>query len=578
MRSTRAILAGLVGLFVILPARGESRPPTRLVHESADVLFEVPQPRRLAETLAHLDLYQQLAVFTPYREYLDSTPVRRGGQLLAYVEKQLGASWPELLDRLAGEGVLVAAKFAPNPAPVVFVMQGHDEKLTTKFFQFALDAIGQEMARQEGTDPLVRADYHGLSVAHAGKDFWVAQAGPAIVVANSETALHSALDRHLGKEKKSLADSKLLAESRQLLPDKPLACIWVSLDAAHNAAEAKNIWKAPRDDANLTVFAGSFLDAIGRSPYVCAGIYPQDRGFLLTARLPRGREGMGPDHLLHLAPPGESGTRPLLEPRGVLYSSSEYLDFARIWTDREKLYPAKQVKAFEEFDKSGSKFLLGNKVSKLLTQVAPYYRFVAVRQGKGGYTKGPEQVIPAFAIVSELREPEAFGKSMESMLRAAAFLGGFQIKMKLVEEKVGDCKLIGYRFSEDVNVKADASNFRLNFSPAFVRVGNQFVYSSTIELARELIDLLKKEAEGKNKGQPQSHCSRVYAAGGADLLEVFKDRFVVQTILDQAARPDDAARQVQAFIDLVRGLGVLDVSVLVGDKEFHLDFRLTTSK
>jgi hypothetical protein len=579
MRLSRCLAAGLLGFCLVLPVRaGSPQTPQRLVPERADLVLEVPDPHRLVETIIHLDLPRRLEYFAGFREFLDSTPRRRALQLVAYIEKQLGAPWPQLLDRLAGNGALMALQFGPEPVPVLFVVQGTDERLTDKFFRLGLDVLEGELARQEGGDRLSRGEYHGLGTAHAGPQVWLGQAGAALLVANSEKVLHEALDRHLGRQKKSLVGNKLVEESRQLLPPGPLARVWVSLDAAHKNEEAKKTYTVPRDDPGSTVSIGTYLDLVGRSPYVCAGLYPEDRGALLTVRMPRGRDGMGNDSLLHLPPAGQVGSRPLLEPRGVLYSSSDYLDFARIWTDRTRLFNDKQVKSLEEFDKTTGKFLLGNRMSKLLTQLAPYYRFVATHQPRQTYKKKPETGIPAFALVAELRQPEKFGPTAEAILRGAAFLAGLKVKMKSFEEKRAGCKIVGWRFPEDAAQPGDEKNFRFNFSPCFACVGNQFVVSSTIELGRDLVDVLQEESRGKAGSSPRPDHSRVYAEGVAELLEAFRDRLLVQTVLDQAATPGEAREQVRAFIELVRGLGVLDLSSHYGAKEFHYDVRLTTGK
>jgi hypothetical protein len=577
MRVSRCLAGGLACLCAVTTAPAEApRPPLRLVHEGADLLLEVPNPRRLVEAATRLDLLQQLKAFPDFRALLDSTPARRAAQLVAYLERELGAPWPELLDRLAGEGAVAASTFGPQPAPALLVLQGRDEKLAARFFRVGLDVLDQELARREGKERVARGEYHGLPVAHAGKGFHAAQAGPALLVSNNEQALRAGLDRHLGREKKSLADSGLVRDSHRLLPGGPLARLWVNLDAAHKSPEGKALFRAPRDDANLTAAVGAYLDLVGRSPYACAGLYPEDRGFLLSARLPRGRDGMGADQILHLPPAGAAGSRPLLEPPGVLYSESSYFDFARVWSDRAQLFPEQQVKKFEEFDRTSARFLVGNRLSKLLSQVGPYYRFVAVNQPKVGYKTTPDQVIPAFALVSELREPEEFGKSIGTVLRAAALLAGANpnIKWELTEEKYQGCDLVAYRFREDQPAKDDPGNFRFNFSPSFTRVGNQFVYCSTQELCRELVDLLHKESREKPAGADSTSRIRLYGAGAAELLNVFRDRLVVETILDQAVKPGEAREQVDRLVALVRGLGTLELGPHVADKEFRYDVRL----
>jgi hypothetical protein len=483
-----------------------------------------------------------------------------------------------LLDRLAGGGAAVAVKFAPNPAPALLVIGARDEKLLGQFYQLGLDVLDQEIARQESQARLSRGQYQGLPIAHAGPNFWVGLAGSCLLVSNSEKALHAGLDRHLGREKKSLADSTALADSRRLLPGEPLGRLWVNLDAAHNSAAGKALYKMPRDDFNLTVAFGGYIDLVGRSPYVCAGLYRQDDGLLFSVRMPRGRDGMGSDQVLHLPPAGQPGSRPLLEPRGVLYSDSNYFNFGAIWQERKRLWTAKHVEALEKFDKTSAPFLLGKRMSDLLTQVGPYYRFVAAVQPKVGYQTTPDVLLPAFALVSELREPEAFGKSMEAILRSAALLASTQVKLKLVEEKCAGCNLIGWRFAEGVPFKNDTANFRFNFSPCFARVGNQFLYCSTVELGREMIGLLQKEQKDKPPSGDSPARARVYAGGLADVFEVTRDALVAQAILDQAVRPDEAREQIKAFLDLLRRMGHVDLGPHFGPSDFHYHLRLTVGR
>ena len=169
---------------------------------------------------------------------------------------------------------------------------------------------------------------------------------------------------------------------------------------------------------------------------------------------------------------------------------------------------------FEEFDKTSAPFLAGNNISKLLTQAGPYQRFVAAHQDDYGYKTKPATRIPAFALAVSMRDKD-LGRSMETVLRAAALFGGFQIKIKLVEEKVGDISLVGYRFPEDP-LPGDPTNVRFNFSPCFAVVGDQFIAASTLELGREMIGLLQEEAKAPVKKSPISERTVFYSSGGAD--------------------------------------------------------------
>jgi hypothetical protein len=575
MRLPRLFAAGLACLVLAAAARAEALPsPLRLIPAEADLLVEVKQPRQLAETLTHLDLLTQLQQFSAFKEQLDSTQARRFFQLVAYFEKELGAKWPELIDRLAGGGAAVGLKFGPNPAPSLLVVQGREEELTKKFVKLLLDVIEQELARQEAKERPVKGTYNGVETVAFGDDFHLAVVGAAILVSNNAKALERGLDLHLGREKKSLTDVESVAESVKLLPADPLVNVWLNMESVRKTPGAKEFYKKPREP-QLTVFAGDVIDVLERSPCIAAGLVREKDGFLLTARAPRGREGMGMELPLHLPPVGQPGSRPLLEPKGVIYSDSYYLDVARIWNDRGYLFGEKQLKSLEDFDKTSARFLAGAKMSQLLTQAGPYIRTVVVNQPTVPYETKPKTLLPAFAVIAELREPEAFAKSMDSVFRAAALLAGFQVKLKLVEEKQGEVPIVGWRFAEDSQLKGDTNDLRFNFSPCFCRVGNQYVVSSTLELAHELVDLLEKESKAKPKGESAKSRLRLFAAGAAEIAQVFEDRLVTQAILGQALPADEARAQIKAFIALIRGLGQFAVDVECTDNELHYDIRVT---
>src|SRR5439155_23265890 len=315
----------------------------------------------------------------------------------------------------------------------------------------------------------------------------------ALLISNKDFALHRALDLSKENGKKSLARSAPVADARRLLPQEPLAWLWFNLDVAHKAPQAKDIFTRPRNDAILTVLFGGLLDIIGRAPFVCAAVAPDNDGFLATLRLPRGLDGLPPELATHVPPPSQPAPRPLLEPKGVLLSESFYLDPAKFWEKRQVLFNAKQIKTFEDFDKSSSLFLFGHHFSQLITKVGTRHRFVAVNQPQAGYAIQPDQPIPAFALVVEMKD-RSLGKSVEALVRGAALLAGTQVKLKLVEDNTQGIPIIGYRFLEGSKVRINSRNFVYNFSPCMAVLGDQLVASSTLELCHEMVGLLQKES------------------------------------------------------------------------------------
>ncbi len=256
----------------------------------------------------------------------------------------------------------------------------------------------------------------------------------------------------------------------------------------------------------------------------------------------------------------------------MLFSTSFYLDAARIWQDRDKLFPDKVAREFEKADKSTNPFLSGLRIGKILPMVGAHHRFVVASPQNPVYLPSGGPPIPAFALVSELRDPEYFGKTMETTLRGAALLAGFKVKLKLVEEKIDAVTLVGYRFADQQpGLGEDERRLLRYYSPCFARVGDRFLWCSTMELGRELVGILQAE---KKSGLDSAVHSRIFGAGAADLLKTFEEEAITQSVLDRALPVEQAVAEVKAAFSLLRSLGPLDTDVRYDDDLFSYDLRL----
>ena len=245
MRLLPRFAAGL-SLVALLAAErrgGDACRPCGFVPDSADLLLEIKNPRRLVETVTSLDALKQLQQFPSVKELLDSTTSRRYYQFLAYFEKELGADRLELLDRLAGGGAVLATKFGGDPGPALLVVQGKDEKLMKKFADTALDVIEQELARQDVKDTAaektpIRASRRSTSARTSTPP----SPAPACFVSNNEKALQAALDLYAGKSKKSMAEVAAVADAAKLLPADPLASLWINYETVKQQQAVKDFY------------------------------------------------------------------------------------------------------------------------------------------------------------------------------------------------------------------------------------------------------------------------------------------------------------------------------------------------
>jgi Protein of unknown function (DUF3352) len=544
--------------------------PLQLVPAQADWVVKIDQPSRVVESLYQHEVVKDWLKLEGVRDFFDTTNFRRLIQLKDFFEKKLGVSGLDMLDRLAGNGVVFAARVHEPGAPaLILVVQSKDEELLRQFVRLTVSVIEQELARQEKKEKLIGRKFGKFDGYQFGPGC-AALAGLNLLVASDPAVLQAALDLLDKNGAGSIAEQPRFQASQKLLPKQPLAWSWVDLDAMRKIKTFKAGLDAVAMDPNFLFAVGGLLDMLQRSPMVVISLSQEGPNLVLENRMPIGREGMDAKAVLYL-PHDDKGALPLLQPPRTLGSISYFLDLKAFWDNRAKLLNKTHLKPLEDFDAQSGRFLGGTKLSKLLQQSGPHQRIVVAQPLKSPYKLKPETPIPAFALVQEMRDP-AFAKSMDTILRAAGLLASFQFNLHMVDEKHGGHKVVAYYFQENKPLDGDTTYLRLNYSPAFAIVDNQLIVSSTAELAHDLIDEVLKEASAA-KASPATTQIAVFAKGGAAALQAAREQLLAQAILNQALPPAVARKQIESFIGFVERLGSLRFEVQYGQNDFRYAIR-----
>ena len=106
----------LAALVVAFATTARAADPLDFVPAQAQLVLKVENPRKLADAFTSLDAYKSARELTAFQNAYDSTTARRLYQMLGYVERELGAKWPALLEQLGGNGVVLASSLGDNDA------------------------------------------------------------------------------------------------------------------------------------------------------------------------------------------------------------------------------------------------------------------------------------------------------------------------------------------------------------------------------------------------------------------------------------------------------------------------------
>jgi hypothetical protein len=564
MRSRWLCIVGVLW-FAPLVAAQPAKSALRFVPSQTELVVKIDRPRDLVEAVEKNDVFQQALKLAGVREFYDTTNFQQLYQLIAHFEKQLGKSREELIDELGG--IVIAAKLTP-PTGAALILQAKDPKTLRRLMEVALDLVTKELERQESKDKIVQKKYEGIDVGQIGGKLSFALADNALIVANEPKVLKAALDTYLKKDgQTNIAQVANFNEAYKKAPSKALAWTWLHFEQFRKHQPFQDGLNAAALDPLQTLLFGGFTDLFKRTPYMTASLQREGSAYRLSAYMPRGSDGMAPIKYL-IIPAKANGSLPLLQPPRTLASSSFYLDLGQFWNKRQEILGEKNVKGLDEGEQNIAKFLGGIKIGKVLNAMGPNQRLVFAQQKEQPYKIKPTTPIPAFALVSDMRDP-SFAKDMNSLFRAGALLATFQVGLRLSEETHKDCDIVTYYFSETKKVEGDKENIRFNFSPSYVTVGNHFVMSSTAELARDLIDALK--AEKKQKPNKATMHTQLYASGFADLVRSNEEAALTQLILAQALPPNTAKAEMQAIIRWIETLGTLRIESTYGTNEFRYD-------
>lgn len=561
---TRLACPLLAVLFIGNPAGAAD--PLNCVPPSAGVVVAANNPRLLAETVTGLDAFKQAQQLAPVSQLYDSTTARRLLQMLAFVEKELGAKWPELLDQVGGNGVALAINFSTDPAPATLVLSGKDEKQVERAFELALRMVEEELARQGGKQALTRTATGNVERVSLGDDFHAARMGATVLLSNKAAAIDSAL-AEARKERSEIHPAR--RDAAKVLPRGALAWLWLNFASVKETQQAKDFFGATRQDFIQTFGAGTTIDCLKRSDFLAVGVYREPTGFRLRLRIPAGRDGLWEDLLIHVPPKGEPGSLPLIEPPGTIYSQSFYLDAGYMWKHRDRLITGDAKRDFEKAEKQLSKILPTTvKFGELIEMWGPYHRVVVANHDARPYKNEPSLKLPAFGYVGTARDPR-FHRSVENVLRAAGIIGSLQFGLKVKEHEHEGIKITAYRFQEAKPVPEDPDGLRFNFEPCFAVVGDELVLASTLELGKKLVTELKRST--KAEGHAAVWRGRASAAGAADVLGAISDPLVTEAVLSRGIGLTDARREVAELVEFVRTLGTARIDLDVTATEYRLD-------
>ena len=548
---------------------------SRLLPETTVGYFEFTQPGRLIDTvLDHplnqhiqaMDVFQKATMSEGYRSFLTGRK---------FVELQIGSDWRPALEALTAGGIYGGFDSATNGA--VLLIRGKDE---TTMENFRAKILEMTRLRGDGSKP---DDYRDISIYKTDNKSGAAVVRDWLIVTNNGELGKGILDRLLDAKPEAEATGTLSANknfqaARSMRAEDSQAWAFGDLQAVRDAGGAKQVFEGKADNPLAELLLGGIQSTLQHAPYVTAGLNIENSGLLVSVALPWQGDWI-PEHRTYFFGPDNSGSAPALPVVSeTVLTLATYRNISDMWLRAGDLFDEQMNDKLAEADSNLSTVFAGRDFGEeILGSFEPQIGIVVTRQSFADAKPVPTIKLPAFALVTRLRDPETMRSELRRTFQSA--IGFFNIvgaqqgnpQLEMDMQKVGDVDLITSRYLPEKNDKDSTSApIIFNFSPSVGFAGDRFVLASTAALAKQLA-----EAPANNEDTDLNTSLVLNAPVLNDILNDNREQLISQNMLQDGHSRDEAEAAIDLLLEIVRCFKGAGLSLdREGDQlalKFHLD-------
>ncbi len=599
MTCRRWFLAGLMGLGLWTAtvvsgwapvASAQSAPPgSESREDSAAALFpadsvafvEIARPDVLVQTLVHHPAIRRALELKSVQAAMGSPQYLQFRLGLAFAEGQLGATWQDLVQKLAGGGIAVAV--GSDGRSVAVVVRSNDEPLLRRTLGTLLSFVDTQAKNAGGESPY-RVEEESDAKLAIFEGFTLARRGSDLVAGTDRATVMRLLGRLRGEgsEEKGLAARPELAADAS--DGQPAIRGWADLDRVRRLGLARELFRGMVDNPGTELVLGGVLEALQDSPWLTARVTLDDENLQLAFGAAMEAKNVSSSRAYFFGPDGMATAPDLVDASNMLASVSAWRDLSGWWLSKEDLFDENTVAQLVQADAQISTLFSGLDFGgEVLGALQPGMQIVVDRQE---YPEGvqPNIRLPAFALVGQLKEPAEMGRRFKVAFQSSM---GF-VNLGLTEQGLPQYDVntqsteTGCVCTSRVFPEADAPPDLIvyNFSPTLMVKGDRLVLSSTAELAEQLQnepaaggDAVPADRETGSAAVANT-VVRLDLAGLATLLDGNREALIANNMIEQGHDHAAAQAEIAVLLELARLFRDFEVRLENGHGRLDLVTRI----
>lgn len=532
------------------------------------ISFQVSDLGRLAEHPLVVGLKDELLESPTLQLFLTSPDAQLGYERLEAAEQVWGCTWQEAYARLTAGGVY--GKLTREVPPHVLIgFSASDAEIVAATVQLIRQAIEAQQLSEGRSATIETIDYRGLTAIKAGDGLFVA-IGHRLVFSNDGETLRSAADQFLEADF-ALADNDSAAEEGEI------GHLHIDLAALRLVPDFARALATPVEDPGVVFSAGGWLDLARRFDSLTVTFTSEvdELRAAIEFHEPNGQEALSALAGFWADTPTESPA-PLLDLPHTIYSTSIYRDFAALWDARAELIASNVVERIDQGDEDISQQLavlgLQYKPSDIIGTIGPCWRFVAVKADEGPYPDVPvTDVLPAWALVVELDDPERFWEMVSPVTRTLNLILSGEQRFTVEQQTMGDGEVTILSVDRSARAIRQKNQVEYNFRVTYGVIHGHAVIGSTPAIVTQVAEALAAE-DGTSLADQNTElvAERQFLSGEslAAMLDGFHDAAVRSWVLNTGVDLSEAESEWSRIVRMVGMLGNMNAEARFEDERF----------
>jgi hypothetical protein len=487
----RVISTCLLMAVSVSPAISAVPTAADLLPQECMAYAEIRQPQLLLETALHHPFWQRAQNVDAYKRAVQTPQYRFFLGVVASIETRIEMKWQAACETLFGGGIYAA--FDPSSQGTALLIRSSDEQRLQTVLQRLLELVRNDARSKSQDDPLPESDYRGLKVyGRPGARFTVA--GPWIIASNRDELGRSIVDAWLDGREESLTGNPRFQQARQAQSSNDTFWSWVDIGTLRDAGPASKLKDGKAQNPGVELIAGGVLEALRQTPFMTVALNISGQATRIEVAVPTQTDWTHGAREFWFGRNGSGAALPLHQTDSTVFSLSTYRDVAEMWLRGGDLFDAATNDGLAQAESTLSTLFGGRDFAEdILRSFSPQYRIVAARQDFEHQLPQPAIKLPAFALITQMRDPETarpeLRRTYQSLIGFLNIVGAQNGNPQLDQdlESVGTAQLYTAQFvAEPDEQDSNQARIQFNFSPSIAFTSDHFILASTRQLARQL--------------------------------------------------------------------------------------------